>query len=201
MIALHSPSASRCLVTALLLGCLIGCGGESTGSAGGGGDGGGSTGGAGGTGGGGGSAKHALRASVMLMDDGQGVNLFAQNGAEVHVPAADIAGKTVWWATTPGGEPVSASIPLDFGSALMKQDLTAEVVTPASYGDGPWELSLFVSIAGKDPADGPQAGDLGAFDNSPPPAGQPPVTGSSVRMTVDGADASVGLGNDSFVQF
>jgi hypothetical protein len=191
---LRAPPAPL-LMAALLSACAAGCGGAGTEATGG-------SGGAGGGGAGGGaSEQHALRVKVELTEGEQGVEIFAQNGAVAYVAASDLAGKTVWWATTPGGEPVSSATPIEFGSTKMGSDLTAQYQTAALYADGPWEMSLFVSVTGGDPMNGPQAGDLASFDNSPPPEGQPPVTGSSVRMTVDGADASVALDNEYFVQF
>ncbi|MBK9261283.1 MAG: hypothetical protein IPM54_15955 [Polyangiaceae bacterium] len=90
---------------------------------------------------------------------------------------------------------------MENGKTLVQDDLTAEFQSSPRYGNGAWEMAAFVSIAGASPLQGPQPGDLAAFDNSPPPAGQPPVTGVSVRMTVNGADAEVSLGNQHFIQY
>lgn len=174
---------------AVPLALLVGCGSSSDSE------------GSGGEGGAAPAGVHALRVTVAFSDDGQGVNLFAQNGAVVHVPPADIAGKALVWATTPGGEPINNTPPIEFGNVTMGADLTASFTTGSAYADGPWELAAFVSIAGQDPMNGPQPGDLAAFDNRPPPEGQPPVTGMSVRMTVAGADAELTLDNDFFIQF
>lgn len=176
------------LASALVV--LTGCGSSDSGESG-----------SGGGGGAGGASLHALHVTVAFSDDGQGVNLFAQNGAVVHVPPADIVGKQLVWATTPGGEPINNTLPIEFGSVTMGADLSASFATESTYADGPWEMAAFVSIAGDDPTNGPQPGDLAAFDNRPPPAGQPPVTGTSVRMTVDGNDAELTMGNDFFIQF
>jgi hypothetical protein len=177
------------------------CGGPAGtgGSAGAGGSG--SGGASGGSGSGGAQARYSLHMKIALTDDGKGVGILAQNGATVHVPASDIAGKKAWFATTDGGEPIGNATPIDFGFAVVTSGLTAEYHTPAHYTDGPWEMATFLSITGGDPMNGPQPGDLAGFDNSPVPAGQPPVTGVSVRMTVNGADASVTLGNGNFIQF
>lgn len=144
---------------------------------------------------------YALRVRVAFVDDGQGVAIRAQNDAFVHVAPSDIIGKTLVWATTIGGEPISTVLPIEIGNTLVREDLTAEYQSSARYGNGPWEMAAFVSIAGASPLDGPQPGDLAAFENDPPPAGQPPVTGVSVRMTVDNADAEVTLGNQHFIQY
>ena len=144
---------------------------------------------------------YALRVRVVFTDDGQGVPIRAQNSAFVHVPPTDIIGKKLVWATTVGGESISNVLPKEIGTTLVLDDLTAEYRTSERYSNGPWEMASFVSIAGADPLQGPQPGDLAAFENDPPPAGQPPPTGSSVRMTVDGADAEVLLGNEHFVQY
>lgn len=146
-------------------------------------------------------AVYVLRVRVAFVDDGQGVSIGAQNGAIVHVPPSDVIGKNLVWATTTGGENIFNVLPMENGKTLVRDDLTAEFQSSARYGNGAWEMAAFVSIAGASPFQGPQPGDLAAFDNSPPPAGQPPVTGVSVRMTVDGADAEVSLGNQHFIQY
>lgn len=136
---------------------------------------------------------YALHVKVALQDEGQGVAVGAQNGATVYVQPAELIGKAVVWATAPGGEPIFNVMPIEFGTTTLSQNLDAEVQSSAKYTDGPWEMALFISLAGASPFAGPQPGDLVAFDNSPPPAGQPPVTGISVRMTVMGADAHAEL--------
>jgi hypothetical protein len=146
-------------------------------------------------------AVYALRVRVAFVEDGEGVAIRAQNDAFVHIPATEIIGKKLVWATTTGGEPISTVLPMEIGNTIVRDDLTAEYQTSARYGNGPWEMAAFVSIAGASPLEGPQPGDLAAFENDPPPAGQPPVTGVSVRMTVDYADAEVTLGNQHFIQY
>jgi hypothetical protein len=178
---LHRTAACLCLFALALLGCS---GGEETSRT-----------------SGADQARYALRVHVALTDNGQGVDLIAQNGSAAYVPAADIIGKTAYWATTPGGEPVSGTAPIEFGAVVMRDDLTADVTTPAGYESGLWEMSMFISITEGELINGPQPGDLGAFDNTPPPQGEPLPTGSSVRMRVQGADAEVTLDNGHFVQF
>jgi len=144
---------------------------------------------------------YALHVKVAFKDDGQGVAIGAQNGAIVRVPAADIAGKKLVWATAPGGESIFNVLPIENGSTSMQPDLTGEFTTSPRYGDGPWEMALFVSIAGESALKGPQPGDLAAFDNSAPPEGEPPVTGVSVRMTVKGAEPEISIDNPYFIQY
>ncbi|HRI63834.1 MAG TPA: hypothetical protein PK156_06335 [Polyangium sp.] len=146
-------------------------------------------------------AVYAMRVHVVFVDDGQGVAIGAQNGAIVHVPPTEIIGKNLVWATTTGGENIFNVLPIENGKTPIKQDLSAEVQSSARYTNGPWEMAAFVSIAGASPFAGPQPGDLAAFDNSAPPSGQPPVTGVSVRLTVNDADAEVVLGNEHFIQY
>jgi hypothetical protein len=62
-------------------------------------------------------------------------------------------------------------------------------------------MAVVVSITGSDPTKGPQPGDLAGFDLTKPPAGDPPITGTSVRMKIQGADAAVTLKNDRFIRF
>jgi hypothetical protein len=144
---------------------------------------------------------YALHVHVAFVDDGQGVAIGAQNGAIVHVLPNEMIGKNLVWATTTGGENIFNVLPVENGKTIINDDLTADAQTSARYANGAWELAAFVSIAGASPFAGPQAGDLAAFDNSAPPAGQPPVTGVSVRMTVDDADAYVSLSNHHFIQY
>ena len=119
----------------------------------------------------------------------------------VHVPAADIAGKTFIWATAKGGESVANAKLIEFGMGQIAADLTADFTTGAKYQNGPWELAFFISVTGADPTKGPQPSDLAAFSLDAPPAGQPKVTGTSVRMTVADADAMVKLTNRYFIRF
>ncbi|MSP61437.1 MAG: hypothetical protein EXR72_14035 [Myxococcales bacterium] len=154
-----------------------------------------------GAGGADGGALHALLAEVALVDDGQGVALFAQNGSMVHVPSKDLAGKPFFFATVRGGESVANAKMIDLGTGVIGPKLTATIATKANYSDGPWELGLFIQVTPGDPMKGPQAGDLASFDLDAPPPCQPPVTGVSVRMTVAGADAKVKLTNRYFIRF
>lgn len=146
-------------------------------------------------------AFYALHVRVTFVDDGQGIAIGAQNGAIVHVPPKDIMGKNLVWATTTGGENIFNVLPMENGKTVIQDDLSAEYQSSARYGNGAWEMAAFVSIAGASPFAGPQPGDLAAFDNSPPPEGQPPVTGVSVRMTVEDVEADVILSNQQFIQY
>ena len=121
-----------------------------------------------------------------------GVALNTQNGSKVHVPVADILGKSWVFATTEGGKQVANAKILEFGAGTMTQagsSLTAEIKTMPMYGDGPWEMAWFLSIAGKDPAMGPQPGDIAGFSIDPVSPCEPPVTGVSYRISVHGSDA------------
>ena len=180
---------------------LIGCGGESVTSSSGTTTGSTSSSGGGGGGGAGGSTPYALHVKIALHDDGQGVALFAQNGSMVHVPKADIVGKNFIWATTPGGEPIGNTKPLDFAVGKMAADLTAEFTTPKHYPNGPWEMAIVIYLVGTDPTKGPKTGDLAGFDLTAPPAGDPAVTGVSIRMKVEDMDASLTLDNKYFIRF
>jgi hypothetical protein len=187
----------------VLAAALAGCGGgesvtSTTSTSGAGGSTG--SGGAGG-GGAGGGETYALHVKIALEDDGQGVALFAQNGSMVHVPKADIVGKPFIWATTPGGEPVGNTKPMDFAVGKMADDLTADFTTPKHYANGPWEMAVVIYVVGTDPTKGPTPGDLAGFDVTDPPKGDPPVTGVSIRMKVQDMDASITLDNKYFIRF
>jgi hypothetical protein len=145
---------------------------------------------------------HSIVGNVALTMDSMGVPFFTQNGSMVHVPAASIVGKTLVWATVPGGDQLANVATLtEFGTLPVAADLTAHFKTKAQYANGPWELAVFISVTGGDIVKGPQPGDLAAFDLTPPPACEPPVTGTSIRVTIDGADATVNLANSSFIRF
>jgi hypothetical protein len=146
-------------------------------------------------------ALHALGVKIALVDDGMGAAFATQNGSTVHVPKADLVGKFLYFATTPVGKAAANAKPIDIGVGRIGADLTALLTTPAKYQDGPWELAVFVSVSNGNPAQGPQPGDLAAFDISKPPAGEPPVTGTTVRLHVNGADAAVTLDNKYFIRF
>jgi hypothetical protein len=120
----------------------------------------------------------------------------------VDITAANLVGKTLVWATAPGGEQIAnLPVPTEFGTTTVGADLTAHFTTSAKYTNGPWELAVYVSVTGGDITKGPQPGDIAAFSLTPPPACQPPLTGVSIRVTIDDADATVNLDNSSFIQF
>jgi hypothetical protein len=144
---------------------------------------------------------HAIAVAVALSDDGQGVKLFTQNGSTVHVPTANLAGKSYYWATAKGGDSIFNAKMIDLGAGAVAPDLSARFTTPAHYPDGPYELALFISVTGGDPTKGPQPGDLASFDLTAPPPCDPPVTGVSVRVDVAGGDAQVTLTNRYFIRF
>ena len=146
---------------------------------------------------------HSISGKIALVADADGktVTFGTQNGSTVAVPIADIAGKTFYWATTPGGDTPGNATPLDQGAGVMGADLTGTFTTTAKYADGPWELVCLISVSGKLPTSGPSPGDLAAFDLTDPPAGEPPVTGQSVRLRIKGGDAQLTLNNANFIRF
>jgi hypothetical protein len=149
-------------------------------------------------------AQHAIIAKIALATDpdGQHVTFGTQNGSTVSLLVTDLAGKTVYWATTEGGVPLSnAPMPIDQGITTLDTDLTTTFTTAPHYADGPYEVSCVISVTGTPPPNIPASGDLAAFDNSTPPAGQPPPTGQSVRFTAAGADATKTLTNQYFIRF
>lgn len=147
-------------------------------------------------------SPHSIIGNVELTADSQGVPFATQNGSTVHVAAADIVGKTLVWATAPGGEQIAnLPVPMEAGVTTVGSDLTAHFETSAMYTNGPWELAVFISLTGGDITKGPQPGDLAAFDLTPPPACEPPVTGVSIRVTIHDADATVDLPNANFIRF
>jgi hypothetical protein len=147
-------------------------------------------------------APHAIIGNLAFVAGSMGVGFGTQNGSTVNLAASSIVGKTLVWATVPGGEQIAnVAMPTEFGTTTIASDLTAHFQTSSKYADGPWELVVYISITGGDITMGPQSGDLAAFDLTKPPACEPPVTGVSIRVTIDGADATVDLTNSSFIRF
>lgn len=143
-----------------------------------------------------------ITGDVTFTADGQGVPFGTQNGSVVHIATADLVGKTLVWATAPGGEQIAnIPAPTEAGTTTIGADLTAHFTTGAKYTNGPWELAVFVSVTGGDFTKGPQPGDIAAFDLTPPPACEPPVTGVSIRVTIADADATVSITNAEFIEF
>jgi hypothetical protein len=147
-------------------------------------------------------SPRSIIGNVTFTADSQGVPFGTQNGSTVHVAAADIVGKTLVWATAPGGEQIAnLPMPTEASITTVGSDLTAHFKTSAMYTNGPWELAVFISLTGGDITKGPQPGDLAGFDLTQPPPCEPPVTGVSVRVTIDNADATVDLTNANFIRF
>ena len=148
-------------------------------------------------------ARYPLSVKIAIAEDaGTGAASFAtQNGSQVQIPKAQLAGRPFFWIVIAGGEPVTAAKPIETGSGVLGADLTASFFTDAQYRNGPWELALWVASAGIDSSKGPQPGDIAAFDLSPPPAGDPPVTGTSVRVKVADDAPVVTLANRNFIRF
>jgi hypothetical protein len=144
---------------------------------------------------------HAItvRIALALDADGQHVTFKTQNGAKVSLLKGDLVGKPVLLATTPGGEPAANAELIDVATVTLGADLTATFTTPARYADGAWEVSCVVQMQQSQRI--PAPGDLAAFDNTPPPPGEDPPTGVSVRVHVRGADAGVTLTNRHFIRF
>lgn len=146
------------------------------------------------------AANHNIHVTVALKEDAQGVGIFAQNGALVHIPRGMIVDKKAIWAILKGGDQAANGKMLEFGTTKMDDQLGIDFTTEHGYPDGPWELALVILVASPSPLVAPQPGDLASFDLTPPPAGQPPVTGTSVRVTIKGADAQVMLSNLQFIK-
>lgn len=147
------------------------------------------------------SGSYSLDVDVKFQIVNNAITLFTQNGSTVDVPTSDLIGKTYFWATAPGGEPIGNMPPLEIGAGTIDQKIDFSYHTKPNYKDGPWEMALFISVSGGDPTKGPQATDLAAFSLDKPPPCDPDITGQSVRMDVKDADAKVTLGNTSFIRF
>lgn len=142
-----------------------------------------------------------IHGTVVFTASQDSVAFPTQNGGMVEVPRADLVGKKFAWVTTPAGEPPSNTTPIEAGTGVMPESLAVEFTTAARYPDGAHELAFYVLISGGDPTRGPQTGDLAAFDLSPALAGEPGLTGTTVRVRVAGEDADLALNNSSFIRF
>jgi hypothetical protein len=145
--------------------------------------------------------NHAITVRVALKPDADGrhVTLLAQNGSQVVLPRSELVGKRVLVATTAAGEAAANGQLIDVGTVTLGPDLTATFTTPPRYADGAWEVSCVIAMTASQRI--PAPGDLAAFDNSPPPAGEDPPTGASVRVHVRGAETTVTLTNRHFIRF
>ncbi len=153
-----------------------------------------------------GGTGYSITGNITLTLDADagdaGVAIGTQNGSFVYLAPSDLVGKNVVWATAPGGEQIAnLPAPTEFGTTTIGSDLTAHFTTTSKYTNGPWELAVYVSVTGGSLLAGPQAGDIAAFDLTPPPACQPPVTGVSIRVTIDNANAVVNIPNGEFIVF
>jgi hypothetical protein len=145
-------------------------------------------------------AKYKIHVSIALQQGPQGVTLRTQNGGMVNIPTASIVGKNIGWTILMGGDQVGNGQMLEVGGGVIDPQLQATFTTQNSYPDGAWELALLILLASPDLAHAPHPGDLAAFSVFPPPAGEPPLTGTSVRVTIADADAQVDLDNFYFIQ-
>ena len=144
--------------------------------------------------------RYNIHATIALKEDAQGVGVLAQNGVIAHIPKAKIVGKSIAWIILKGGEQIANGKMLEIGSGMIDDNLRAELTTKGGYPNGPYELALLILLETTDPAKAPTPGDLAAFDLTKPPTGEPPITGTSVRVNVHGADASVTLINRYFIK-
>jgi hypothetical protein len=149
------------------------------------------------------AAAYSIAARIVLTPDADGgqVSFVAENGATVTLSTSDIVGKTVRWGTAVGGEPIQNATQIDKGLTTMQPDLTSLWITPAHYTDGPWEMACIIDVSGVLPPNIPAPGDLAAVDDTPPPPGDPPVTGVSIRVHIEGGDAYVEIPNKEFIPF
>jgi hypothetical protein len=146
------------------------------------------------------TAKHNIHTTIALEADAQGVGVYAQNGVLVHIPKDMLVGKHFGWLILNGGEQAANGKKLELGIGTVDPQLHAEFSTQKGYPDGPWELAVLILVASSSLLNAPNPGDLAAYDLTPPPAGEPPVTGTSVRVTLKGADADVTLSNRYFIK-
>jgi hypothetical protein len=147
------------------------------------------------------ATQYSISANIALSKDPDGdhVSFATQNGSTVSFAVSDLVGKRVYWATTLGGEAIANATPIDKSISALSADLTATFTTPAHYKDGPYEVYCVISLTGSTTP--PSPGDLAAFNNAPPRKGDPPDTGESVRVDVDGSNAKLTLDNSEFIQF
>ena len=147
------------------------------------------------------TAKHSITVQVVFTPDPDGFLHFpTQNGSMVLVPSSEVVGTTSYWVVTPGGEPPGNATPIEQVSVDIAEDLTATFSTGSNYSDGIWEVAGLVAVSGVVPVSAPSDGDLAAFDISAPLAGEPAQTGQTVRVRIDGGDASLLLTNEDFIR-
>ncbi len=144
--------------------------------------------------------RHNIHGNVALKVEAQGVGVFAQNGVFAYIPKAEIVGKQVAWVILKGGDQIGNGKMLEVGGGVIDDNVGFDFTTKLGYVDGPWELSLLILLKTTDLSMAPQPGDLASFDLTKAPAGEPPITGTSVRVSIHGADANVNLINRHFIK-
>lgn len=145
------------------------------------------------------SETYRLRVRGKFEADAMGARFFAQNLAEVHIPAADIAGADYLWVVTAGGETIANADAITAGAAKVEDDLSFEITTDAIFSEAPYELAIVVLTSGK--MNPPQEGDLASFSFQGIEEGDPPATGVSIRFNVHDEDVEIDLSNNDFIRF
>ena len=77
-------------------------------------------------------ATHAIIGNLAFTADSMGVGFGTQNGSTVDLAASSIVGKTLIWATVPGGEQIAnVAMPTEFGTTRRSPPTSPRTSRPA----------------------------------------------------------------------
>lgn len=146
--------------------------------------------------------SYQARLSIALHRDDKGrVPISDIQGAAFTTPES-VAGRSVYAVVLGLGEQPGNAKPITQAVGLMKDDLTAVLDFPDALAPGSYELATQISVS-RAPFGPPMPEDLVAFDDprNPPPAGEPPPTGQTVRFHVTDSNAEVRLDGSYFIVY
>jgi hypothetical protein len=156
---------------------------------------------------GGPQSAHSLTLSAKLTPVNGQLPFITAALSVIRIPTTDIVGKPYLIATFPGGFSPGNDPPIHSTWGRVPADLNITYTTPATYGDGPYDMVLVVyattpisdEVMAKSSQFAPPAvkGDLASFTNDPAAvrSGDPAVALGGLRLNVAGANAAVAITN------
>ncbi|MEZ4309183.1 MAG: hypothetical protein R3F14_14195 [Polyangiaceae bacterium] len=154
-----------------------------------------------------GPSGHALKLDVSFKDKGGEVAFLTPSNTVVTRPASELAGKPYLIATFEAGFSSGNDAPIDHVWGTIPDSLAVSYSTPATYEDGPYDI-VFVGYLSteitQETQDGPPeqsppaaGGDIASFTLSSERIreGDPKSPPGTLRLNVEGADASVAIEN------
>ncbi len=152
-------------------------------------------------------ATHRTTVQIAFNAGQDGTIALSDIQGPASVKTADVVGRTVAAIALEGGEQPGNAQPLAQSAATIGPDLKATLELPAVFRDGPYEIAINIIMkAGPppNPPGPPAAEDLVAFSDprtARPKAGDPALTGQTVRYRIEGKNATVALDGSHFIRF